>query len=126
MSWEIEFEECEDYLFVRVTGENSRDTVFAYTQDMLHRCEETGHNRVLIHERLSGPRLSIVELFGLLEEGSRRAMGKLQAIAFVDEDMGATAEFAENVAVNRGMPMATFDNVDAAKAWLAGHGRNDA
>ena len=125
MSWEIEFEERDTYLFVRVTGENSPEAVLNYTEAMLRHCQETGYNRVLIHERLRGPRLSIVELFGLLAEGSRRAMGKLQAIAYVDEDMGATAEFAENVAVNRGMPMATFDNVDAAKAWLAETTRDD-
>lgn len=122
MTWEIEFEEREGYLFVRVAGENSRDNVLAYTGAMLRYCEEHGHSLVLIHECLDGPRLSIVELFGLMEEGSRRALGKFRAIAFVDERMGDTAQFAEDVAVNRGMPIGMFDNLDSAEAWLLGRG----
>lgn len=120
MSYEIEYEERDGYLFVRVTGENSRETVAAYCRDMLRHCALSGHDRVLIHECLEGPRLSIIELFGLLDEGSREMLGKFQAIAFVDEAMGETTEFAENVAVNRGMPIALFDSVTKAEAWLAG------
>ena len=119
MSYEIEFEDRDGYLFVGVTGENSRDTVLAYTREMLRHCMASGQNRVLIHERLEGPRLSMIELFGMLDEGSRQLLGKFRAIAFVDEAMGETADFAENVAVNRGMPMAVFDSVEKAEAWLA-------
>ena len=123
MPWDIEFEDRADYLFVHVTGDNSRETILQYTQAMLRHCEESGHKRVLILERLNGPRLSVVELFTLLDEGSRRALGKFLAIAFVDEQMGDTADFAENVAVNRGMPIAIFDNLDAAEAWLLENAR---
>lgn len=121
MTYQLEFEERANYLYVRVTGKNSRDTVLAYTQEMLRHCEAAGRKHVLINECLEGPRLSIVELFGLLDEGSQRAMGRFRAIAFVDEQMGDTADFAENVAVNRGMPIAFFDNMAAAEVWLAGH-----
>ena len=120
MTWEIEFEDRGDYLLVRVTGENSRDTVMGYNAALMRHCEQSGHSRVLIHEQLDGPRLSVVELFVMLEEGSRSMRGKFQAIALVDEQMGDTAGFAEDVGVNRGLPMAMFDTMGAAEAWLAG------
>jgi hypothetical protein len=33
--------------------------------------------------------------------------------------MGDMAEFAETVAVNRGMPIAIFNDVESAKEWLS-------
>ena len=120
MSWSIDFEEDDGFLVVRVTGENSREAVMGYAQEMLRYCEEHGHRRVLVEERLEGPRLSMIELFGLLDEGSRRMIGRFKAIAFVDEKMSDTKEFAEDVAVNRGIPIAVFDDKSAAEAWLTG------
>jgi len=119
MSYQIEFEERSAYLFARVTGEDSSDTVLRYMEDILRECEKTGCPRVLIHECLEGPRLSFLELFDLLSEGSRRAIGKFRAVALVDEKMGDTAEFAEDVAVNRGLPMRVFDDVETASQWIS-------
>lgn len=54
----------------------------------------------------------------MVAEGSMKAIGKFDAIAYVDEKMGQMADFAETVAVNRGMPVAMFDNLGDAEAWL--------
>ena len=70
---------------------------------------------------LEGPRLDVMEVFSLVSEGSMKALGKFDAIAYVDEQMGSMAEFAETVAVNRGMPIAVFDTVEEAKEWLSQH-----
>ena len=45
-------------------------------------------------------------------------MGVFDAIAYVDREMGSMGEFAETVAVNRGMPVAFFDNEEDAVDWL--------
>jgi hypothetical protein len=39
-------------------------------------------------------------------------------MAYVDERMGDMANFAETVAVNRGMPVRMFTNVPDAENWL--------
>lgn len=43
----------------------------------------------------------------------------LQALAFVDVNaQGELMRFAEDVAVNRGMPVRVFPTIAAAEAWL--------
>ena len=120
MSYTIEFQSRPSYLFARVTGANTPDTVRAYMHDLVQKCEETACFRVLVHECLDGPRLSAGEVFELMASGSRRGLGKFSAIAFVDEEMGDIGRFAENVGVNRGMPLRVFDNVDEAAEWIEG------
>ena len=41
------------------------------------------------------------------------------ALLTTDASMRPTSEFAENVAVNRGIPLHTFSNRDAALRWLS-------
>jgi len=118
MTYNISFEENPTYLHATITGTNSRETVAQYLQDIQQECGKQNCFRVLIEEHLDGPRLDAMEVFSLVSEGSMKALGKFEAIAYVDEMMGEMAEFAETIAVNRGMPMSVFSNVDDAKAWL--------
>lgn len=119
MAYEIQFETRPNYLFARITGDNSSEAVFSYMQDILGKCEEISCFNVLIHECLVGPRLSILELYELMSEGSKRGLGKFHSVAFVDERMGDAAVFAENVGVNRGMPVTMFDDVEEATRWIS-------
>jgi hypothetical protein len=59
-----------------------------------------------------------MEVFSLVSEGSMKALGQFEAIAYVDQKMGDMAEFAETIAVNRGMPISVFNNTDDAQKWL--------
>lgn len=118
MAPEIVFEQRPSYLFVHVTGHNSAEAVELYMKDVLERCTEIELFRVLIHECLGGERLSPMQIFDLVSEGSARALGKFDAIAFVDEKMGEMANFAETVAVNRGIPIAMFSNLVDAENWI--------
>ena len=120
MSYELTIEKHDNYLHARVTGENTRDNVFGYMQDVVTACNLHNCFRVLIEERLEGPRFSPMEIFDMISEGSLNALGFFEAIAYVDEQMGETAAFAETVAVNRGLPMMTFESVAAAQEWI-GH-----
>ena len=116
--YHIEFQDCPGYLKATVTGQNSRETVAAYLKDLLSECRRRDCFRVLIDERLAGPRLDAMEVFAVASKGSLDALGVFDAIAYVDRDMGPMGEFAETVAINRGMPVAFFDNEDDAKRWL--------
>jgi hypothetical protein len=81
-------------------------------------CKRRNCFSVLINEKLEGPRLGVMDIFSLVSEGSMKVRGLFEAIAYVDERMGELAKFAETVAVNRGMPIATFDKVEDASEWL--------
>jgi hypothetical protein len=87
--------------------------------EVVRECTARSCPRVLVEERLTGPRLGTVEVFTLVSAGSMRFMGALQSMAYVDVNgMGATMDFAENVAVNRAFPVRVFANVTAAEKWL--------
>jgi len=116
--FEIEFERRGNYLYALVTGTNSPETVAAYLDRIVEECRRTDCYRVLIEERLEGARLDASDVFAIAAEGSMKAMGLLHALAYVDEQMGPMADFAETVAVNRGMPVRVFNTVAEADEWL--------
>jgi hypothetical protein len=118
MSYEISFEQKSDYLHAIVSGENSKENVTAYLADLRTECEARDCFRVLIEECLEGPRLDVMEVFTIASEGSMNALGKFEAIAYVDVNKSELMGFAETVAVNRGMPVAVFLSVEDAKQWL--------
>ena len=118
MSYEMTIDKHKNFLHARVSGENTRDNVFGYMSDLVGECNRQNCFRVLIEERLDGPRLPPMEVFDMISEGSLNALGFFEAIAFVDEQMGETMAFAETVAVNRGLPMMTFKSVAAAREWI--------
>ena len=120
MTYEIDFEERGAYICATITGTNSPEAVSGYLAAILEECKRRDIYRVLINERLEGPRLGIDEVFTVASEGAMKALGVFHAIAFVDEQMGQMAEFAETVAANRGMPVRAFPTLAHAEEWLEG------
>ena len=118
MSFNLSVSDRGGYLFFTITGTNSRETVNEYSNEVISTCEKYDCFRVLIHEKLSGPRLEAMDVFNLASEGAMRVLGRFEAVAYVDEEMGAMADFAESVAVNRGMPVRFFSNVEDAERWI--------
>lgn len=118
MSYELTFNQDSNYLHATVSGTNSRETVAAYMDEVLAECQRSNCFRVLIEERLEGPRLAAMDVFAISSEGSMKALGVFEAIAYVDEQMGELRDFVETVAINRGMPIATFATVEEAREWL--------
>jgi hypothetical protein len=117
----VSFDHRSAYLYVLVTGENTKENVASYLQDVQRECLAGGCLRVLIEERLVGPRLGATDVFDVAAGGSGRAVGAFQAIAYVDVNASGTMmKFAETVAVNRGVPVRLFAAVADAEAWLLG------
>ena len=117
--YRVSIEQKPGYLHARVTGRNSPENVTRYMEEIHRECVRRNCFRVLIEERLEGPRLATSEVFRIMAEGSRKAAGQLKAIAFVEvADAGGQMQFAETVAVNRGLPVAVFSTVEAAEEWL--------
>lgn len=119
-AYELAFQRYPQYIHVTVTGINSRHAVMRYLEDVRCECIRQDCYRVLIEERLEGPRLGTLDVFAIASEGAMKALGTFHAIAYVDQRMGDMADFAETVAVNRGMPVRAFSNVEDAEKWLRG------
>jgi len=119
MSFEVAFQSQPGYLHAVVTGANTKANVAGYLDRILRECQERRTVRVLIEERLEGPRLGVVEVFDIAVDGSGRIAGLFEAIAFVDVyAVDGTMMFAETVAVNRGAPVRVFASVVDAERWL--------
>ena len=119
MTYALTIAQKPTYLHALVTGRNSRETVARYLEDIRHACRARQCFRVLIEERLEGPRLGTLDVFTIVSAGSSRALGLFQAIAYVDvHAAGDVMQFAETVAVNRAVPVRVFSTVADAEQWL--------
>jgi hypothetical protein len=119
MAYRMTIVEKPSYLHFVVTGENTKENVAAYLDEVLRECRARACFRVLIEEHFEGPRLGTSDVFAISSEGSAKAMGSMKAIAYVDVNAeGGLMQFAENVAVNRALPVTVFATVAEAEAWL--------
>ena len=119
MSYKLTLKQESSYLHVIVTGLNSWENVASYLAEIMRECMARRVYRVLIEERLDGPRLGTMDVYQIASEGADRAKGLFEAIAYVDVNAkGRLMGFAETVAVNRGLPVTVFATVDEAKNWL--------
>ncbi|MGH6624624.1 MAG: hypothetical protein ACREBN_11655 [Burkholderiaceae bacterium] len=121
MSYTLTFARKPRYLHATVVGQNGKEAVAGYLEEIRIECVASGVARVLIEERLVGPRLGPADVFDIAAAGSSRTSGVFQAIAYVDVNAdGAMMKFAETVAVNRGVPIRLFSTVADAEQWLLG------
>ncbi len=119
MTYKLTIDQKPAYLHVAVTGRNSGENVVRYMEEVIRECTARRCFRVLIEERLEGPRLGTIEVFGMVSKGSARFQRTVEAMAYVDLNAeGDVMRFAEDVAVNRGFPVRVFATVAAAEEWL--------
>ncbi len=124
MTYTLTIHERPAYLHAVVTGQNSRQTVEQYLEELRAQCLARGCFRVLLEERLEGPRLGMMDVFKVASEGSIDARGAFKAFAYVDVNaQGDLMRFAETVAANRRMPVVVFSNVADAERWLLNESR---
>jgi hypothetical protein len=84
MSYQLTVVEKPAYLHAGVTGRNTKENVAGYLDDLLRECLSRGFSKVLIEERLEGPRLGTSDVFAIVSQASARTLGKMRAIAYVD------------------------------------------
>jgi hypothetical protein len=120
MAYTLTLRETPIYLHALVTGENNRESVAGYLQDIRRECVARGRRRVLVEERLRGARLSTTDVFAVVMAEASRAVGVFEAIAYVDVNAGGDMmKFAESVALERGIPVRLFGSLAEAEKWLA-------
>jgi hypothetical protein len=121
MSYSVAFDRKPQHLHAVITGENNRENVISYLQDVQRECVASGCFRVLIEERLEGPRLAMLDVFKIASRESFGTLEQLPTIAYVDVNaIGSSMAFAEDVAVNRGINVRVFNSVTDAEQWLHG------
>jgi hypothetical protein len=124
MSHQLSVLDRPGYLHFVVTGTNSRESVEAYLREVGTICEARRCRRILIEERLEGPRLGTIDVFAVASGAHAQAAARFDAIAFVDVNAGdGLMKFAEDVAVNRSVPVKVFATVEEAARWLVASAR---
>jgi hypothetical protein len=125
MTYELKIEQKPTYLHAVVTGTNSKENVLGYTDEIDRECTAQGTFRVLIEERLEGPRLGTMDVFEVVLRRVQRAR-RFKAIAYVDTNaVGDSMRFAENLAVNRFVPVAVFRTLADAERWIIRQGEKE-
>ncbi|MGC2047427.1 MAG: hypothetical protein WA635_02280 [Gallionella sp.] len=120
MSYKVTSEQKAGYMHAVVTGTNSKENVMSYLADILHECMDRDCFRVLIEERLEGPRLNTTEVYEIASQEQAHAARRRPVIAYVDVNALnlSNMKFAEDVAVNRGKSVRVFPTVTDAARWL--------
>jgi len=119
MAYEVKVTQKPTYLHFIVTGQNSVDTIVRYFDEIHRECAARKCFRILIEECLDGPRLSIMDVFKIVQDESEKDRGFFKAIAYVDVNAKDNSmKFAEDAAVNRSLPVSVFSTVADAEKWL--------
>ena len=123
MPYELTVKEKAGYLYVTVTGDNTKDTVLRYLSDVYAACAERKCPVVLIEENLAGPPLGVFDIYEVVGKASQSVYPTIRRIAFVDmnpEHNVGTMKFAEDVATNLGVKVRVFSDLLDAEKWLGG------
>ncbi len=121
MAYDMKVMPEDGYLHVVVTGDDTPEDVAGYLDQIRRVCAERGLSKVLIEEDLTGPQLRTMEVYDVINAASEGVAPAIRSIAFVDtnpQHAFAPMEFAETVAVNRGVHVKVFRDVPAAREWL--------
>ena len=119
MTYKLTITQKPTYLHIVVTGQNSKKTILQYFDEIHRECTARGCFRILIEERLEGPRLGVIDVFQIVSDESSKDRGFFKAIAYIDINAESDLmEFAEDVAVNRALPVVVFSTVADAEKWL--------
>jgi len=124
MTYKLNVTKKSTYLHVIVTGHLSKENVVRYFEEIHRECTARDCFRILIEERLEGPRLSVAAIYELVSEESDKSRGLFEAIAYINvNDEGDSMKFFENVAVNRGFHVRVFSTLANAEKWLLNKSR---
>jgi len=120
-AYQLTIEDKGGYLHFRVTGPNTAESVRGYLADVYFACAQRDRAAILVEENLAGPGLGLVEIFEIVSEASERTWPHVRRLAYVDVNPAHSRpdmQFAETVAVNRGINVRLFATVAEAEQWL--------
>lgn len=110
--------DCDRYLLFEFSGPFDVIAGKQVVDEMLKACAEYGRNKCVLDCRaMTGP-MPLMARFEVIEYG-QRLRGKVAQLAMVGLPGTMLPDrFVENVAVNRGVNLRLFSDLDEAVAWL--------
>ena len=120
MTYHLTIEEKPSYLHARVTGTHNAENLRRFLVEVHEESARRNCTAVLLEMNLSGPSLDTGSIFDVVSERSADGM-MFKRIAYVDaspERDLRKMEFAETVAINRGVRVRHFRNVQDAERWM--------
>jgi hypothetical protein len=110
-----------DYLFIKVKGERTVDSIKEVTKKIAEKCSKQKCMKVLIDVREFTERINFSDIFDLVARDLPNiTKNKINKAAIVDiEGHNFNKEFFENVAVNRGHNVKIFTDINDAMDWLS-------
>jgi hypothetical protein len=117
--FQVSLIEESGYLHARAEGPRTPENVLKFFAEVQRACVQAGHAAVLLEMNLEGPSLDAGDIFRVISRGSAEAQG-LRRIAYVEASIENPdkARFAETVALNRGVNVRLFADVESAAHWL--------
>ena len=119
MAYRIDLEEHPAYLHAIASGEHTAANVARFLRDANEACRQRGYTAVLVEVNFTGTSLDFSSIYEVISESSLEGV-KLKRVAYVDASTRnpERMRFAETVAINRGVNVRLFRDVDEAKRWL--------
>ncbi|MDZ8118291.1 hypothetical protein [Pontiella agarivorans] len=114
----LHFETRNNYLFVRLTGEDSYEASRSYWRQIADRVRKLELNRVLIHEALDGG-ITEGELFELIMEFVPASAGIRVALYDENKENHELNQLGELIARNRGAEIRIFQSLENAEKWIS-------
>jgi hypothetical protein len=111
----------DGYLLFRISGDNTPETTRACIGAILAEAVARDARSIVIEENFEGPALDLLDLFRIASEESLRAKAVLERLAYADINPAhpqANVDFAEDVAVNRGLNVRTCRSTEEAERWM--------
>jgi hypothetical protein len=110
------------YLQATVTGSHNAANALRFLTETFAAITKSGHTSLLLDYRLTGPSLDSSSIFDVVAKRTVEG-SKLRRIAYVDHSgHGRDPEkmkFAETVALNRGVNVRLFHELEDARRWLS-------
>jgi hypothetical protein len=117
--FQISLIEESGYLHARAEGPRTPENALKFLGEVYRACVQGGHTSVLLELNFEGPSLDAADIYRVISRGSEEGM-RLQRIAYVEDAMDNPdkARFAETVALNRGVNVRLFTDLESASRWL--------
>lgn len=121
MSYQLTLVEKPSYLHATASGDHTPQNAARFLREAHEACVQREKQALLLEMNFSGPSLDPSGIFGVVGEAASRPGAKLRKIAYVDTSARdpEKMKFAETIALNRGVNVRLFRDVEEAKRWMA-------
>lgn len=125
MNWDISVSKQDDLVIVKTSGIFSYQQVLQMTKETFNAATENGIKYILGDHRDLEPQISLLDSYklprDLLIAGVERPL-KVAVVYTKDSTKSEEIEFFETTALNVGITVKSFTNINDARLWLrSGH-----